>query len=125
MKLFLPGPMSVREEVLKQFEKPVIGHRTKEASEIQKSITINMQKVFGTKEEILLATSSGTGLMEGAIRSCTKKRALICSIGTFGDLWQRLGLENGKDLIGEKVNVVVTSALQTSAGKMIFAKLKN
>ena len=33
-------------------------------------------------------------------------------------------VENGKDLIGEKVNVVVTSALQTSAGKMIFAKLK-
>ena len=33
-------------------------------------------------------------------------------------------VENGKDLIGEKVNVIVTSALQTSAGKMIFAKLK-
>lgn len=95
MKLFLPGPVSVRSEVLKQFEKPVIGHRTKEASEVQKSISINMQKIFGTKEEILVSTSSGTGLMEGAIRSCTKKRALICSIGTFGDLWQRLGHENG------------------------------
>ena len=47
MKLFLPGPVSVRSEVLKQFEKPVIGHRTKEASEVQKSITINMQKIFG------------------------------------------------------------------------------
>ena len=33
-------------------------------------------------------------------------------------------VENGKDLIGENVNVIVTSALQTSAGKMIFAKLK-
>lgn len=33
-------------------------------------------------------------------------------------------VENGKDLIGESVNVIVTSALQTSAGKMIFAKLK-
>lgn len=31
-------------------------------------------------------------------------------------------VENGKTLIGEDVNVVVTSALQTSAGKMIFAK---
>lgn len=95
MKLFLPGPVSVRSEVLKQFEKPVIGHRTKEASEIQKSIIINMQKVFGTKEYILVSTSSGTGLMEGAIRSCTRKRALICALGSFGELWQRLGLENG------------------------------
>lgn len=33
-------------------------------------------------------------------------------------------VENGKDFIGESVNVIVTSALQTSAGKMIFAKLK-
>ena len=47
MKLFLPAPVSVRSEVLKQFEKPVIGHRTKEASEVQKSISINMQKIFG------------------------------------------------------------------------------
>lgn len=31
-------------------------------------------------------------------------------------------VENGKDLIGDTVDVVVTSALQTSAGKMIFAK---
>ena len=33
-------------------------------------------------------------------------------------------VENGKELIGESVNVIVTSALQTSAGKMIFAKIK-
>lgn len=31
-------------------------------------------------------------------------------------------VENGKSLIGQDVNVVVTSALQTAAGKMIFAK---
>lgn len=31
-------------------------------------------------------------------------------------------VEDGKDLIGKTVNVIVTSAIQTSAGKMIFAK---
>lgn len=31
-------------------------------------------------------------------------------------------VEDGKDHVGEDVEVVVTSALQTSAGKMIFAK---
>jgi len=34
-------------------------------------------------------------------------------------------VENGRKLIGETVRVVVTSVLQTSAGRMIFAKLKN
>ncbi len=34
-------------------------------------------------------------------------------------------VEDGKSLIGESVEVVVTSVLQTAAGKMIFAKPKN
>lgn len=33
-------------------------------------------------------------------------------------------VEDAKDFIGQSVSVIVTSALQTSAGKMIFAKLK-
>lgn len=33
-------------------------------------------------------------------------------------------IENGKALIGEEADVAVTSVLQTSAGRMIFAKLK-
>jgi uncharacterized protein YacL len=33
-------------------------------------------------------------------------------------------VEDGKDYIGKRVDVLVTSVLQTSAGRMIFAKLK-
>lgn len=33
-------------------------------------------------------------------------------------------IENGKRLMGETVKVMVTSVLQTSAGRMIFAKPK-
>lgn len=33
-------------------------------------------------------------------------------------------VENGKHLLGKTVEVIVTSALQTAAGKMIFAKLR-
>ena len=34
-------------------------------------------------------------------------------------------IENGKSRLGEDVDVTVTSVLQTSAGRMIFAKLKS
>ena len=34
-------------------------------------------------------------------------------------------VENGKKYLGETITVIVTSILQTSAGKMIFAKPKN
>ena len=33
-------------------------------------------------------------------------------------------IENGKTLLGEDADIIVTSVLQTSAGRMIFAKLK-
>ena len=33
-------------------------------------------------------------------------------------------VEGGKKYIGESVSVVVTSVLQTSAGRMIFARMK-
>lgn len=33
-------------------------------------------------------------------------------------------VEDGKDLIGKKINTTVTSVLQTSAGKMIFVRAK-
>ena len=75
IKLFIPGPTVVSEDILKEMCLPMIGHRSKKASEIQKRISDNMQKVLFTENRILLSTSSGSGLMEGAIRSCTAKRA--------------------------------------------------
>ncbi len=33
-------------------------------------------------------------------------------------------IENGRNLIGETITVIVTTALQTAAGKMIFVKPK-
>lgn len=94
-RLFIPGPVDVREDVLSKMAMPQIGHRSKDASELQRRISKNMQKIWNTKEEILLSTSSGSGLMEGAIRSCTGKRAAVFSVGAFGNRWYEMGLYNG------------------------------
>lgn len=93
-RLFIPGPVDVREDVLQKMATPQIGHRTKEASDLQRRISDNMRKVFGTKEEIILSTSSGSGLMEGAIRSCTAKRAAVFSVGAFGNRWYDMAKKN-------------------------------
>ena len=95
IKLFIPGPTVVSEEILKEMSLPMIAHRSKKASEIQKRISDNMQKVLFTENRILLSTSSGSGLMEGAIRSCTAKRAAVFSIGAFGDKWYKMAKTNG------------------------------
>jgi len=93
-KLFIPGPVTVSQDVLEKMSSQMIGHRTKDASDLQRRISDKMRKVMFTEEEILLSTSSGTGLMEGAIRSCTKKRAAVFSVGAFGNRWHELAKSN-------------------------------
>lgn len=93
-KLFIPGPVEVREDVLQKMAEPMIGHRTKDASKLQRSISEKMQKVMFTKNAILLSTSSGSGLMEGSVRSCTAKRAAVFSVGAFGDRWYKMATSN-------------------------------
>lgn len=93
-RLFIPGPVDVAPEVLEKMATPMIGHRTKDASILQESISKKMQKLMYTTNEILLSTSSGSGLMEGAVRSCTRKKAAIFSIGAFGDRWYKMAVSN-------------------------------
>ena len=120
-KLFIPGPVEVREEVLKEMSKPLFGHRSKEASHLQREISNKLQRLMYTNNGILLSTSSGSGLMEGALRSCTAKRAAIFSCGAFGERWYEMALANqvradlfeveyGKPIRGEMVKKALDSA---------------
>ena len=93
-KLFIPGPVDVRPEILEAMSTPMIGHRSKDATILQKNISEKIQKLFYTKNPILLSSSSGTGLMEGSIRSLTAKRAVVFSVGAFGDRWNKLAESN-------------------------------
>jgi len=93
-KLFTPGPTNVKEDVLQKIATPMISHRTKEASKLQKDISNKMKKLMYTKNEILLSTSSACGLMEGALRSCTQKRAAVFSCGVFGNQWYQMAITN-------------------------------
>ncbi len=93
-KLFIPGPVDVREDVLQKMATPMIGHRTKDASKLQRSISDKMRKLMFTESEILLSTSSGSGLMEGAVRSCTRKKAACFSVGAFGKKWYQMAVSN-------------------------------
>jgi len=96
-KLFIPGPTQVHPDVLAKMATPMIGHRTPEASELQHNITTKLQKLMFTENQIVLCTSSGTGLMEGAIRGATLKKAIVFSVGAFGKRWHELARLNGID----------------------------
>lgn len=125
-KLFIPGPVEVAPDVLQKMATPMIGHRTKDASALQRSISEKMRKVFGTENEILLSTTSGSGLMEGTVRSCTSKRAAIFSVGAFGDRWYDMAVANNvpadkiKSELGQPTTAAqVEEALQTGKYDLI------
>lgn len=116
-KLFIPGPVNVTPDVLEKMATPMIGHRTKDASVLQRSISDKMRRLMYTENEILLSTSSGSGLMEGAIRSCTRRRAAVFSVGAFGDRWFKMAKANGvpADLFSAELGKATTAEMVESA----------
>ena len=96
VKLFIPGPTEVREDVLKEMSRPIIGHRTKEMSELYERIHDNLQKFFNTKNEVMVFTASGTGMMEGSIRNVIQNDVLHCTNGSFSERWFEISKANGK-----------------------------
>ena len=94
-KLFIPGPVEVDEGVLQKMASPMIGHRSAEWSALQKRVSEKLQKLMYTNNPIILSASSGTGLLEMAIRCTTAKRAIVFSVGAFGNRWHEIALGNG------------------------------
>ncbi len=94
IKLFIPGPVDVDPDVLQRLATPQIAHRSKTATELQKRISEKLQQLMYTKNTIILSTSSGSGIMEMSIRSCTKKRVAVFSVGAFGDRWYQMAVSN-------------------------------
>lgn len=119
-KLFIPGPVEVRPDVLAMMATPMIGHRSKDASALQRRISDKIRQLFYTDEAILLSTSSGSGLMEGAVRSCTLQRAAVFSVGAFGKRWWEMAdannvpadlyeVEWGQPTLPEQVDAVLAT----------------
>ena len=93
--LFIPGPVEVEEAVLGKLSTPMIGHRTAEYSALQERVSRKLQQLMYTNNPIILSASSGTGLMEMAIRCTTAKRAIVFSVGAFGNRWHQIAVANG------------------------------
>ena len=94
-KLFIPGPTHVRERILEAQTPLMIGHRSKDYSDLQAEVRPKLQQVFYTEQPVFLITSSGTGVMEGSIRQAVKKRGLVTICGAFSQRWYNLAVANG------------------------------
>lgn len=102
-KLYIPGPVEVREDVLEKMSTPLVGHRTKEFAEIFHDVKEKLKKLFYTENPVLVSTSSGSGFMEAAMRNLVKKKVLNCVCGSFSKKWYDIATRCGKE--AEKIEI--------------------
>lgn len=97
-KLFIPGPTEVREEILDAQAQWMIGHRGKEFSDLYGGIVEKLKKFLNTEMHACVYTSSGTGLMEAAIRNGVDRKVLCCVNGAFSERWAKIAEACGKEV---------------------------
>lgn len=116
-KLFIPGPTHVRDEILQAQAAPMIGHRAKEYSDLQASVTPKLQKMLYTDAHVYLFASSSTGVMEGTIRQASNKKILNTVCGAFSKRWHQITDLNGvsNDKIEVPMGQAITPALVDQA----------
>lgn len=117
-KLFIPGPVEVREEILEEMSRPPIGHRTEEFEELFSGLKPKLRELLYTQNDVLVSTSSGSGFMEAAVRNCVGKKVLSCICGAFSEKWNHIAASCGKE--NEKIEVEWGKAIKP---KLVDEKL--
>lgn len=100
LKLMIPGPTPVPEQVLLAMAKHPIGHRSPEFSQIMAEVNENLKWLHQTKNDVLTVTASGTGVMEAGIINFLSAgdRVLVGSNGKFGDRWGKISTAFGLEV---------------------------
>ncbi len=90
--LLSPGPTPLPEDVLSVASEPIIHHRTPEFSAIFVEVSEGLKQIFGTKEDVFILTSSGTGAMEAAVVNTLSPGDKVLTIngGKFGERWGKI-----------------------------------
>ncbi|MCX8022609.1 MAG: alanine--glyoxylate aminotransferase family protein [Syntrophorhabdaceae bacterium] len=143
--LLAPGPTAIPPEVLLKMAEPIIHHRNPLFEEVLEEVRENLKYLFGSKNEVLIFASSGTGAMESAVTNTLSPgdKAICIRSGKFGERWANICKAYGVETInidlpwGEELDVadvekalkgnpdckaVYMQATETSTGAMFPVK---
>jgi aspartate aminotransferase-like enzyme len=95
---FLPGPTEVRKEVLAAMLGPMIPHRSAEFEDLFGRLQTGLRKLFLTKRPVYIAASSGTGMMEAAIRALPDGPVLSLVNGAFSERFAHIAEMCGRQV---------------------------
>ena len=105
-RLFIPGPVMVKDDVLQQLARPTLGHRNKEYAQLHGEVVDMLKKILFTEQNVFLSTSSASGIWEAAIRNCVAPdETVLCTMcGAFSDKWADVARSCGKNVDELKVD---------------------
>src|SRR6201995_4066444 len=87
--LQIPGPTNVPDRVLRAMDMPTLDHRGPEFAELGYAVLAGIQRIFRTKQPVIIYPSSGTGAWEAAIVNTLSPgdKVLMAETGQFAVLW--------------------------------------
>jgi alanine-glyoxylate transaminase/serine-glyoxylate transaminase/serine-pyruvate transaminase len=88
--LQIPGPTNVPDRVLRAMDMPTMDHRGPEFAALGLDVLAGTQRVFRTKQPVIIYPSSGTGAWEAAIVNTLSPgdKVLMAETGQFAVLWR-------------------------------------
>ena len=103
--LLSPGPTPIPNEVALAMAETMIHHRTPQFNKIFDEARKGLQELFGTKNDVLMLASSGTGAMEASVANLFSPgdKVLVINGGKFGERWLNISNAFGLDPIELKV----------------------
>jgi aspartate aminotransferase-like enzyme len=120
-RLFTPGPTPLLPAAQSAMAAADIHHRTAEFHELYKGVLRDTQTFIGTKNDVVMFASSGTGMMDAAVANLTSPtdKVMVLSAGKFGERWKA-----ACEAYGCRVVDVTAPYGQTFEMEDIRAKLK-
>src|SRR6201996_1705411 len=92
IRIFTPGPTPLLRAA--QFARAAadMHHRTPEFRALFTKVLAQLKEFVGTKNDVVILSSSGSGAMEAAVSNLTSPgdRVLVLSAGKFGERWSAL-----------------------------------
>lgn len=100
-QLRIPGPTPLPERIVRSMNRPLIDHRGPEFAGILAEITAGAKRVFKTRHDLLLLTSSGTGGLESAVANLVSPgdEVVTALCGNFGERFAALAAAYGADVV--------------------------
>ena len=120
-RLFTPGPTPLLPAAQFAMAAADIHHRTPEFRALYTRVLQQLKEFVGTKSDVILLSSSGTGAMEASVSNLTSPgdRVLVLTAGKFGERWTALA-----KAFGCEVDVVSAPYGETFSLDEVKSKLK-